>query len=102
MSVQVKPPLAGYVALAYTLVIVYASAQPFSGWRMPPPEVLAFLTAPWPRYLTIGDILLNIAAYLPLGAMLFFVLRPPLAAAFAMVLATMLGVLLSLVLEIVQ
>ena len=97
-----KGSLPAYVALAYTLIIVYASVQPLTGWRMPPPEVLAFLTAPWPRYLTAGDIVLNVAAYLPLGAMLFFVLRPPLAAAFALVLATALGALLSLVLESVQ
>src|SRR5215203_4181144 len=99
MRVSIKASLAGYVALAYTLVIVYASVQPFAGWRMPPPEVFGFLTAPWPRYLTSGDIALNVAAYLPLGAMLFFALRPPLSAAFACVLATALAALLSLLLE---
>ncbi len=88
--------------MAYTLVIVYASLQPFAGWRMPPPEVLGFLTAPWPRYVTANDIALNIAAYLPLGALLFFTLRPPLSAAFAFVLATALAALLSLALESVQ
>lgn len=102
MKASIKASLAGYIALAYTLVIVYASLQPFSGWRMPPPEVLGFLTAPWPRYITGSDIALNVAAYLPLGAMLFFALRPPLAAAFAAVLATLLAALLSLLLESVQ
>ena len=84
MKALLRASLAGYVALAYTLVIVYASLQPFTGWRMPPPEVFAFLTAPWPRYITASDIALNVAAYLPLGAMLFYALRPPLAAAFAL------------------
>jgi VanZ family protein len=102
MRVPIKASLAGYVALAYTLVIVYASVQPFAGWRMPPPEVFGFLTAPWPRYITAGDIALNIAAYLPLGAMLFFALRPPLSAAFAFLLATLLAALLSFLLENVQ
>ena len=102
MKVLPRASLAGYVALAYTLVIVYASLQPFTGWRMPPPEVLAFLTAPWPRYITASDIALNVAAYLPLGAMLFYALRPPLAAAFAFVLATLLAILLSLLLESAQ
>ena len=102
MKAPIRASLAGYVALAYTLVIVYASLQSSSGWRMPPPEVLRFLTAPWPRYITASDIALNIAAYLPLGAMLFFALRPPLAAAFACVLATLLAALLSLALESVQ
>jgi VanZ family protein len=102
MKASVKTPLAGYIALAYTLVIVYASMQPFSGWRMPSPEVLGFLIAPWPRYVTAGDIALNIAAYLPLGAVLFFALRPPLAPALAFVIATFLAALLSLLLESAQ
>jgi VanZ family protein len=102
MHPSIKTSFAGYVALAYTLVIVYASLQPFAGWRMPPAEVLGFLTAPWPRYITTSDITLNVAAYLPLGAMLFFTLRPPLAAAFAFVLATLLAAALSLALESVQ
>ena len=91
MKTSVGAPLAGFVALAYTLVIVYASLQPFTGWRMPSAEVLRFLTAPWPRYITAHDIALNVIAYLPLGAMLFFALRPPLAAAFALLAATVLA-----------
>lgn len=96
------PKLAGYIALAYTLVIVYASLQPFAGWRMPPDEVLRFLTAPWPRYITATDIALNVAAYLPLGTMLYFALRPPLAPAAAFVIATLVAAVLSLLLESVQ
>ena len=102
MKSAIKASLAGSVALAYTLVIVYASLQPFAGWRMPSPEVLAFLGAPWPRYITANDIALNVAAYLPLGAMLFFTLRPPLSAAFAFLLATALAALLSFALESIQ
>ena len=84
------------------LIIVYASLQPFAGWRMPPPEVLAFLTAPWPRYITATDIALNVAAYLPLGIMLYCAVRPPLAPAIACVLAVLLAAALSLALESVQ
>ena len=102
MKTLVGAPLAGFVALAYTLVIVYASLQPFAGWRAPPDEVLRFLTAPWPRYITATDIALNVVAYLPLGAMLFFALRPPLAPAVAFVIATALAAALSLLLESVQ
>lgn len=94
--------LARIVALAYTLVIVYASLQPFTGWRPPPVEVLGFLSAPWPRYVTAGDVMLNVAAYLPLGATLFAALRPPLAAAPAFIAATMIAVLVSLALESAQ
>lgn len=59
--------LASSLALAYLLVIAYASLQPFSGWWIPPEEIRRFLTAPWPRYITIEDVMVNIAAYLPLG-----------------------------------
>ena len=84
------------------MVIVYASVQPFAGWRMPPGQVLGFLTAPWPRYITAGDIVLNVAAYLPLGMMLFIALRPPLSAAWALFFATLIATLLSLALESMQ
>ncbi len=102
MKTSSRAPLAIYVALAYTLVIVYASLQPFIGWRMPPAEVLRFLTAPWPRYMTASDIALNVIAYLPLGAMLFRALRPPLAAAVAVISATVLAAGISLALESAQ
>ena len=84
------------------MVIVYASVQPFAGWRMPPGQVLGFLTAPWPRYVTAADIALNVAAYLPLGMMLFIALRPPLRAAWALFFATLIATLLSLALESLQ
>jgi hypothetical protein len=94
--------LAAYVALAYTLVIVYASLQPFAGWRMPPVAVFGFLTAAWPRYITSGDIFLNIAAYLPLGAMLVIALRPRCAGINGCLVATALAAVLSAALESVQ
>jgi glycopeptide antibiotics resistance protein len=49
-----------------------------------------------------ADIALNIVAYLPLGALLFFALRPPLAAAFAFLAATIIAAALSLALESAQ
>lgn len=97
-----KSAVAGSLAFAYALIIVYASLQPFSGWRMPSDEVLRFLGAPWPRYVTAGDILLNIVAYLPLGAILFASLRPALKAVTSILGATLLAAMLSLALESVQ
>ncbi len=51
--------------LAYVLVIVYASLNPFFGWRVPQ----AFTLLAWPKYFTAFDIALNVLAYLPLGAL---------------------------------
>jgi VanZ family protein len=59
--------LAWILALAYLLVIAYASLQPFRDWRAPPEEVLRFLFSAWPRYITLQDVAVNVAAYLPLG-----------------------------------
>ncbi len=72
------------------------------GWRVPPEEVLDFLRAPWPRYVTAGDIVLNVAAYLPLGAMLFTALRRALVPVAAFIAAILLGTALSLALESAQ
>lgn len=55
------------LAGAYALVVCYASLQPFTGWRTPPEDLRGFLSAPWPRYITVVDVTLNIIAYLPLG-----------------------------------
>jgi len=77
------------LALAYLLIVVYASVQPLRGWRWPAEEVYGFLTAPWPRYITLADVLVNVAAYVPLGFMLTLALRlalPPIAAVLVSVL----------------
>ena len=62
--------LASSLAVAYLLVIAYASLQPFTGWWIPPEEIRQFLTARWPRYITVEDVMVNIAAYVPLGFLL--------------------------------
>lgn len=59
--------LAWFLALAYLLLVAYASLSPFTGWRVPPGDPTAFLTAPWPRYWTWFDLALNALAYMPLG-----------------------------------
>jgi len=94
--------LAWILAVAYLLVIVYASLQPFRGWQMPPAEVLHFLVAPWPRFITLQDVAVNIVAYAPLGLLLsigFGARYGPARAAGAAALAS---TLLSLVMETVQ
>ncbi len=94
--------LAWILALAYTVLIVYASLQPFRGWRFPPAEILRFLTAPWPRYITLEDVLINLAAYAPLGFLLAMAQRARFAAPAAVLLAAILAASLSLAMESVQ
>ncbi|MCY7388547.1 MAG: VanZ family protein, partial [Burkholderiales bacterium] len=57
--------------LAYSLMIAYASLNPFVIWRWP--EV--FTLFGWPRYVIAFDVVLNFAAYAPFGAMLAALLR---------------------------
>ncbi len=90
------------VTLAYLSMIVYASLSPFSGWRMPGDNILAFLVEPWPRYVTSGDIALNVTAYLPFGFLLCVALRRKPSPAGAALAAAALGALLSLSMESAQ
>ena len=57
--------------LAYTLMLAYASLNPFVGWRWPE----AFTLFAWPRYVITFDVILNFAAYAPFGAMLAALVR---------------------------
>ncbi len=74
-SAQPSPPerrwsLAWPVALACSALVVYASLYPFSGWRAQALSPWAFLAAPWPRYWTGFDLLVNFLGYMPLGLLL--------------------------------
>ncbi len=86
----------------YCTLVVYASLYPFADWRDQGIAPWAFLAAPMPRYWTGFDVAINIAGYLPLGALLAWLgLRtrhrvPPAW------LAVACGTLLSLVLETLQ
>ncbi len=91
--------LAWILALAYLLIIIYASLQPFRGWRFPPAEILGFLTAPWPRYITLNDVLINLVAYVPFGFLIALGLALRLGNLAAVTLATLISALLSLAME---
>lgn len=91
------------LALAYAVLITYASLYPFAGWRDQGVDPLSFLLAPWPRYWTGFDLLSNLLGYAPLGLLLALGwLRGGHPAARAALLAIGLAALLSLVLEFLQ
>jgi VanZ family protein len=91
-----------YFAAAYTLLAVYASLHPFSGWRDSGVDPTAFLTAGWPRHWTSFDLLVNVVAYLPLGFLWVPVCQPRLGRIGAVLLATLCGACLSLAMETLQ
>lgn len=57
--------------LMYVLVLAYASLNPLVGWQWPQ----AFTLFVWPKYVTSFDVLINTAAYVPLGGLLLVSLR---------------------------
>ncbi|MCA3018139.1 MAG: VanZ family protein [Rhodocyclaceae bacterium] len=64
----------GWAIFAYVLILVYASLAPFVGWQQPRGITLF----DWPRYITYFDVLINVAAYTPLGALVAAQLQHPL------------------------
>jgi VanZ family protein len=94
--------VASMAALAYSLVIIYASLQPFTGWLAATTPFGAFLSAPWPRWITIEDVIFNFAAYLPLGFLLVLALCARLHPRNAVLVAAAVCALLSFVLESIQ
>lgn len=96
------PALIRLLWLTVTAAIAYLSLYPLTGWRLRQPSLLDFLSQGFPRYYSQADIASNIAAYVVFG--LLFALgwftrkRPWLAVA----LASLAGLLLSLLLESLQ
>lgn len=91
-----------YLALAYTVLIVYASLYPFANWRDLGISPLAFLDAAWPRYWTVFDLAVNIIAYVPLGFLVTLTLRRVPGRWSAALAALLLGSALSLAMESLQ
>ena len=71
--------LVSYLAVGYTLLVAYASLYPFRTWRGPTDGAFSFLLAPWPRYYTFFDLLVNVLAYVPLGFLFALAALPYLA-----------------------
>lgn len=86
----------------YVFLIVYASLYPFEGWRFAGVFPLAYLGAPFPRYWTVFDVLVNIAGYIPLGVLLATAVSPRLRGIKALLFAFAAGTLLSFSMEALQ
>ena len=86
----------------YVLLVAYATLYPLSGWREPSGSAFAFVSGPWPRYVTAFDVAANFFGYLPYGLLCALALVRRLAPLPAIVVATAIGALLSLMLESAQ
>jgi len=99
---QQPSPLARLAAAAWALVVIYISLTPFSGWRDNGLGALDFLTAPPQRYISSLDIAVNVAGYLPLGALVAWSLHPRLRGPVAAIVAALACALLSGAMEALQ
>ena len=92
------------LALAFTVLVVYASLYPFSGWRWPAGRSgLDLLQLPWPPWNNAFDALSNLIGYVPLGALLLIaVLRSGGGLRAAAVTAIAASAGLSLTVELIQ
>ncbi|EJN05481.1 VanZ family protein [Herbaspirillum sp. YR522] len=94
-NAQAASSFARVSLLVYAVLIVYASWYPFSGWRDMGLGPFDYLGARLPYYWTGFDVWTNIAGYAPLGALLVFAMHPRLRALWAVLPATLAGMLLS-------
>ncbi|SCK36124.1 VanZ like family protein [Variovorax sp. HW608] len=93
------------LALAYAVLIVYASLYPFADWRDQGIAPWAYLAAPWPRWWTGFDFGINVVGYMPLGFLVAVALlrsRPDASAMGAVFRATLAGGAISFAMETLQ
>ena len=107
-SDRIKSP-PGILLLAWVAAIVFLTLYPWGGWRSHSGDAWRFVSEPWPHYWTVFDVVVNITAYAPLGALLALVIAKPVhkLAGFRMFLVIVLvassaGSLLSFTLECIQ
>jgi VanZ family protein len=100
---QRRPSALSRQALAaYTMLVVYGSLYPFSGWRTLGIGPFAYLTDPLPQYLTAFDVITNVLGYMPFGALAVLALYPRWHGALAAGVAFIGGAMLSGSMEAVQ
>ncbi|HTT11840.1 MAG TPA: VanZ family protein [Burkholderiaceae bacterium] len=95
-------PVARLACLAYTVLVIYASLTPWTGWRDLGVGAFAYLSAPWPDRMVRFDVIVNVLGYVPLGMVLVLALHPRVSGAAAILIAFVAGTLLSGSVEAVQ
>lgn len=83
----------------YVVLTVYASLYPLEGWHNHGLSPLAWLDAPWPRYITTFDVAVNLLGYVPYGFLCVAALDPRTRGVPAAGVAIGSGLILSLLLE---
>jgi VanZ family protein len=90
------------LALVYAALIVYASLYPFADWRDQGIMPWAFLIGPITPYRSSFDVAVNVAGYVPFGALVALSALRTGRGRYAVLWTTFLATVLSLVLETLQ
>ncbi|MCB1909300.1 MAG: VanZ family protein [Rhodocyclaceae bacterium] len=91
-----------HLAFAYALLVVYACLHPFAGWHESGLHPLDFISAPWPRYYRVNDMVLNVLGFVPLGFLMVPALPRGLRLASCVIVTVLACFALSLSLETLQ
>lgn len=91
-----------YLAAGYALLIIYASLSPFTNWQEQGLAFSAVLTSPLAQTYSWFDAISNLLAYFPLGLLLGMSLRTRLGGIWSVLIATVLGLFLSGLMEYLQ
>ena len=97
-----RSPLARAACATYALLLLYSGLTPWTGWRDLGLNPFAYLAAPIPAHVTNFDLVVNVLAYLPFGALLVFALHPAKRGLTAVLIAMSLAFLLAALIEAAQ
>lgn len=95
-------PFSRACLVAYTILIVYASLYPFSGWQFDTLSTYLAQIQQWPQYWIRFDLLVNILGYIPFGALIIFSVYPRLSRIGSIALAIVGGIGMSWLMESLQ
>jgi VanZ family protein len=99
---ETRVRLRTWLAIGYTLFILYGSLSPFYGWRGQGLNFIEVLQAPLQLTYTGFDAVVNLLAYLPFGLLLGLLLRVRFGAFASVIFSLCLGLLLSASMEYLQ
>lgn len=95
-------PIARAACVVYGLLLLHSGLAPWSGWRDLGIDAWSYLAAPAPRYITTFDLVVNVLAYFPFGALIVLAAHPRVRGFTATLLGALGGVLLSGSIEAAQ
>lgn len=94
--------MARILLVVYAALTAYATLYPMQGWRLPGISAFAYLSAPWPRYVTHFDLAVNVLSYVPFGLLAVAALYPRVRGIPAFAAAVAAALALSMCLEALQ